>query len=293
MYKILLLTDFSAASQHAMAFTQNLFADTAADFCLLHAFPIQPEVSYGGALLLAEQEETAERALQSIRQELTRQPEPPYHTYRTKVMPGGPLGVVDLMLAHEHFDLVVVGATGNGRSEFFGSVATGIIRMATTNVLIVPATAAIRPVEQMVLATDYRSVNDTGSFALLEDLASRKAAQLTVLTIENPRQPDAQASEPSRRYVLKALETIQTDTYTIHDTNVLQGINTYLDTHTVDLLVLLPHHKGFFDVLRNNSVTRSFAYHPRVPLLALYDPANGLPTAAAIDLADISSGTYL
>lgn len=281
MYKLLLLTDFSAASQHAIVYTQALFSDTAADFCLLHAFPFVPEEGYSGTLLLGEQLESAEKAMQALKRSITRQPVPAYHTYRTLVALGSPERALEVQLAQEHFDLIVVGATGSGRNEFFGSVATGLIRTAQTNVLVVPTVAPIRPLSQLVLATDYRSVNDAESFGLLNDLASRKAAQLTVLTIEKSRQEQAEAA--SRSYVLTALANLKTDTYTINDDDVRHGIDAYLDTHTVDLLVVLPHHKGFLDILTGNSIARSMAFHPRVPLLSLYDSTSAAPQTRQAD----------
>ncbi|SOD93411.1 universal stress protein [Spirosoma fluviale] len=292
MYKILLLTDFSVASRHAIAYTQTLFADTAADFCLLNAFPLEPEVGFTGAFLIVEEREQAEKSLIALRHEVTQQPEPAYHTYRTVVVPGSPEASVDVMLHQEHFDLVVVGATGSGRSELLGSVATAITRTATTNVLVVPATFPIRPLERIVLSTDYRSVNDAESFGILADIANRKGAQLTLLTID--KSGTAGATDLTRQYVEQAFDSVSTDSYVIHDNNVLHGINAYLDAHTVDLLVLLPHHKGFFDVLRNNSVTRSVAYHPRVPLLTLYDAEpKKTATAEMPELDNLPFATYL
>ncbi|WP_020602090.1 universal stress protein [Spirosoma spitsbergense] len=271
MYKILILTDFSSASNHTVAFTQALFADTATQFYLLHAFSTEPAEGFTGAFLPAEQRRLAEESLLKLERTITQQPVPSYHSYRTVAMLGSPVSTVDTLLAQEYFDLVVVGATGLGRTEFFGSVATGVVRFANTNVLVVPASSPIRQLERVVLATDYRSVNDAESFVFLTDLVRRKAAQLTILTIENPKQPDMKASELSHRYVLRAFDGPQIDTYSIQDEDVLRGINAYLDSHSVDLLVTLPHHKSVFDVLRKNSETRPLAYHPRVPLLALYD----------------------
>ncbi|GAB4026354.1 universal stress protein [Spirosoma gilvum] len=271
MYKILLLTDFSAASQHAIAYTQALFSDTAADFCFLYACPIEPDMEYAGATLLAERWKMAEKLLKQLRSEMTRQPEPAYHTYRTMAVMGSPAGIVNQLLVKEHYDLVVLGAAGSGWSELLGSVATGLVRDAKTNVLVVPTSAPIRPLEQIVLATDYRSVNDAHSLRLVNDLASRKEADLTVLTIENPDNSRARTSELGRQYILDAFQEVQTDTYTIYDDNVLHGIKSYLKTHKVDMLVMLPHHKSLFDVIRHKSVSRSIAYQPSVPLLTLYD----------------------
>jgi nucleotide-binding universal stress UspA family protein len=281
MYKILLLTDFSAASRHAISFAQALFDDTATEFCLLNAFPLEPEVGFSGAFLLAEQRQLAEKEMAHLEHAIRQQPVPDYHTYRSLVMVGNPVGAVKTLLEEEVFDLVVVGAMGSGHSELFGSVATDMIRSVKANVLVVPAAAPIRPIDQVVLATDYRSVHDAGSLTLLSDLTSRKAARLTLLTIENPKDPNSRAAELSRHYVLKAFESTQVDTYTIHDDDVLHGINAYLDLHAVDLFVMLPHHKGFFDLLRNASLTRPLAYHPRVPLLTLFDDPAAVARPAA------------
>ncbi|GAB3949640.1 hypothetical protein GCM10028805_26230 [Spirosoma harenae] len=294
MYKILLLTDFSTPSKHAIAFAQALFADAATDFCLLHAFPFVPEDGYSGTFLLGEQLESAEKAIKALHRSLTQQPVPNYHSYRSKMILGNPERAVEELLSQENFDLIVVGASGTGHSEFLGSVATGLIRAAKTNVLVVPNLAAIRPLEQLVLATDYGSVQDAQSFELLREVVSRKAARLTVLTIENPKEPDTKASELNRQYVLQALDTIQTETYMIHDENVEQGINDYLDTHRVDLLVMIPHHKSFLDVVLHRSISRAVAYHPRVPLLALYDSAVvDKPVKELDNLDNLPFATYL
>jgi len=271
MYKILLLTDFSAASRHAIAFAQALFADTAVDFCLLNTYLVEPELDYSSVMLLEERREAIEAGMHKFKLSITQQPVPAYHTYTTKVMLGDPTGVVNQLLSEEYFDLIVLGASGSGNSQLFGSVATGLTRQVNTNVLVVPTTAPIRPLEHAVLATDYTSVNNAESFTILNDLLSRKAAQLTLLTIENASHPEDKASEPNRQYVLRAFENIPSDSYTIHDADVLHGIQEYLAVHTVDLLVMLPHHKSFMDVIFNRSVSRAVAYRPPVPLLTLYD----------------------
>jgi len=277
MYKILLPTDFSAASRHALAFVQALLADTAADICLLHAYPIETAMAPGAAFLLADEIQMAGENLQRFRQEVAQSPEPPYHTYRTLVAPGGPVGVIESLMRQEHFDLIVLGATGTGYSEWLGSVATGVVQLAETNVLVVPVSAPIRPLEHIVLATDYRSVNDAGSFALLNDLASRRRATVTLLTITDAESAETPVSEVSEQYVLRALSDLTVDQYVIHDEDVVRGIQAYTDTHTVNLLVTLPHHRSLFDALSGRSVSRSIAYRPRVPLLTLFDKPADAP----------------
>lgn len=288
MYKILLLTDFSPASRQAMAFAQALFADTPTQFCLLHTFSAEPTEGFTGTFLLAEQRQVAEASLRDFYRTVTQSSSLADHTYQTRLLLGSPVRVVEALLAQEQFDLVVVSATGSGLAEFFGSVATGMVRSANTNVLVVPVSTLIHPLKRVVLATDYRSVNGADSFVFVKDLVERKAAQLTLLTIETFRRTDLRAAELSSQYVLKAFENVPIDTYSIHNDDVRQGIRDYLDTHSVDLLVLLPHHKRFIDLLLNKSLSRSIAYNPCVPLLTLYDstiasPATRIESTRGLD----------
>ncbi|WP_247235587.1 universal stress protein [Telluribacter sp. SYSU D00476] len=271
MYKILLLTDYSDASRQAIVYTQQLFADTPVDFCLLNAFPVEAEVAYGLSYTAINYWQLAQDSIVELRQEVEKKSISEQHTFRIEVLPGGPINALEVQLSREPFDLVVVGATGSGISERLGSVATGVVRHATTNVLVVPATATAGQVEQVVLATDYQPATSALSFALLKDIVARKKAQLTLLHVEADRKAAPVAEETIRQYLLSNFAGIKIETATITDEDVLQGMNHYLDACRVDMLVMLPHHKSIWDVLLGNSLTRSIAYHPRVPLLTLYD----------------------
>ena len=273
MYKILLLTDYSDASRQAIAYAQQLFTDTPVDFCLLNAFPVEAEVAYGLSYTATNYWQLAQDTIVDLRQEIEEESISELHTYRTEVLPGGPINALQLQLSREPFDLVVVGATGSGISERLGSIATGVIRHAQTHVLVVPATATAGQVEQVVLATDYQSATSAPSFALLKDIIARKEAHLTLLHVETNQQAAPVAEETIRQYLLSNFAGIKADTATVADEDVLQGLNYYLDASHVDLLVMLPHHKGIWDVLLGNSLTRSVAYHPRVPLLTIYNQA--------------------
>ncbi|QIP13720.1 universal stress protein [Spirosoma aureum] len=293
MYKILLLTDFSLASRHAIAYAQALFSDTSVDFCLLHTFPLVPVEGYSGSLLLGEQIESAEKSIKSLKHAIKQQ-EPTYHTYRSQVALGTPAHAVEVILTQQYFDLVVLGATGLGKNELFGSVATGMIRQAKTNVLTVPVSAPIQPVKRIVLAIDYTSINDAESLHLLSDIANRKAALVTLLSIENPNIRKMQGTETSRQYVLGALANVSTEIDCVHEEDVRYGIKNYLKEHSVDLLVMLPHHKGFLDVVTQKSVSRSVAFQPKVPLLTLYDEKiKGASSENKPDIDEIPFNTYL
>ncbi|GAA4447409.1 hypothetical protein GCM10023189_03790 [Nibrella saemangeumensis] len=233
MKKILLLTDFSEASRKAIHFAQAMFSDVAAEFQLLHTYFVDTDGPYGAALFFQEAEKKARRDLNRLLAEVTTQPVPDYHKYTTRTYPGTTVGTVEWILTQEHFDYVVLGATGEGNNELFGSVATGIIRTAKTNVLVVPATASIRPLQQVVLATDYQSVNHLHSLRPLKDLLTVKSAGLTLLTIKGPEPAEPLSLDESRPFA-SYFDTVNTDTYFIRHDEVEKGIDEYLVTHSVD-----------------------------------------------------------
>ena len=90
---------------------------------------------------MAEERETAELTMHNFLRLMTKPPVPAYHTYRTLTVLGSPETAVESLLSQEPFDLVVVGATGSGFSEFFGSVATGLIRSAKAKESKITSTA--------------------------------------------------------------------------------------------------------------------------------------------------------
>lgn len=273
MKKILLLTDFSKASERAIYFAQTLFDNTAAEFRILNTFPLATDLMYGTTVELDSAEEDAQQQLKTLLAEVTSQPVPAYHHYLTQTHISEPVMAVEYLLEQNHIDYVVVGASGSHKSELFGSTATGIIRNCTTNILVIPAFTPIRPLNEVVLAADINSINDLKTLQPLKDVLEAKNARLTLLTIVNKHSTiTADEIEAQRQRVADFLSSTQVESYIIHDDKVERGINDYLKTHEVELLVTIPHQKSLFDVLMGNSITRKLAFNPQVPLLALYDP---------------------
>lgn len=273
MKKILVLTDFSPAATHALHYAQALFGGVTAEFCLVHAYPLQPDMAYGSTLMIERYQGIAEQELRDRIAAVRRAEHSTDHTYRSLALPGGPVGVVEVLLGQEPFDMVVLGATGRGNSEWFGSVATGLVRQVKGNILVVPATSPMRPVQRVVLAVDGSALNRTTVLEPLRELVSSRNAKLTLLTVDSAEEGKDVLSEETRSRLLHYFGPLEVDAHTVRDEDVAHGIGTYLSAHSVDLLVTIPHRKALIDVLNQRSVTRKLAYHPHVPLLTLYDPA--------------------
>lgn len=270
MKKILLPTDFSKASEKAIHYALALFEDTACEFTLLNTFGTntEPEIAM---YILEDLRLNAENMMKSFLKGIKKFDSEHFHTFKTEFMPVSTASAIEILNQTNHYDLVILGASGAGNNLFFGSVATDVVRNVPVNTMVIPANASISPIRNIVLGIDYKEVSSFDVFDNLKELLTRKAAKLTFLTILRENQSPQNIDSFQKFEYHKFFENIQTEDYFIKNDEVETGIKEFLEVHRVDMLVMVSRHHSFMDVVFNRSVTRKFAYHPTIPLLSIYD----------------------
>lgn len=270
MKKILLPTDFSKASEKAIHYALAMFDDTACEFTLLNTYTTntEPEIAM---YILDDLKKNAENLMENFLKGLRQFDNASYHTFKTEYMPVSAGSAVEILNQTNQYDLVVLGASGAGNNLFFGSVATDVVRNVTTNTLVIPTNAVIRPLKNVVMAVDYNQVSDFKVFDNLKDLLARKDAQLTLLTVLKDNQSADELEGLAKYGYHNCFSNIKINDYFIKNVDVEKGIKEFLEIHRADMLVMVSRHHSFLDVIFNRSITRKFAYHPSIPLLSIYD----------------------
>ena len=264
MIKILVLTDFSEASRHALTFARSFFKDALVDFHLLSVFPAEADGFYG----LKHNDKTAGQAsadqVQSVVDELHRQATASEHTFRASAQSGHPLDAVEQAVTTEVYDYVVIGPQTNGINELFGNNAIALVHRLKANVLVVPAdTTAESSVYRFVLAVDFANLKNAGLLEPLRELVTLKNASLVLLTIDTP---DKDVIPPEQEaYIRQFLKPIHPTIARLSAGSAKEGIDMYLADNQTELLVTIPRRGELI------STTRLQAYTPAVPLLTLYD----------------------
>lgn len=271
MKKILLLTDFSEASQNALRYARLFLNDTVADFHLLCAYPVEPDGFYTPKHVGHTAQTAFTDQLHDLVTDLRRESDTTWHTFRCSARPGTLLEVVQQAVETEVYDYVVIGGKKDSTNELFGNSATTLIRQLKANVLVVPVDAKAAPVRRVVVATDLAHLNNCKLLCPIKDLVALKQATLTLLTIDTPGEKMVDTAQKARVKVKQFLAPIDPTVMHLQAATVKEGVEAYLAGHPVDLLVTIPQHKGWTDTLAGHSVTRSLAYTPPVPLLTLYD----------------------
>lgn len=266
MKKLLVLTDFSEASRHALDYARSFFSDTVADFHLLCVSPEATSLAPYNPIYCHEASRTAYAdQLNDILTQLRMQATTDWHTYRSSVCPGTWPDVIGKSLEMEPYDFVVMGSQQEGTITLFGHCAIALTRQLKANVIVVPANTPVGEIRRVVLATDFARLKNAKLLSPLKELVTLKGADLTLLSIDVPNKKAIRAEQ--ELHIRKFLAPIEPIISHLRATTASEGIETYLTRNQVDLLVMIP-------VEKYDTGTRSWesrAYTPSVPVLTLYD----------------------
>ncbi len=271
MKKILLLTDLSEASSHALAFTDSLFSNAV---CNIHLLCVYPPDALGGPIYGADPTRSAySEQLNDLVMGLRREATTDWHTYRASDCPGQWLEIVEKSLALEEYELVVVGARKDGIAELFGQQATALTRLIKANVLVVPVDAPVTKARGVVLAADFANLKNSKLLSPVKELVSIEGIMLTLLTVDTPTKEAIPVEQEI--HIRQFLAPIEPVIARLAAPEVRQGIDTYMAGHPIDLLVIIPRHKEWNSL---NPAAPNRGYTPAIPLIMLYDDdSNDLP----------------
>ena len=205
--KILIGTDFSEASERAMAYGLAIARAYGSKVEFVHVVPIRPYL-YTGVDALAAAVGVAERDMEDLQERLVRSQAVEAISHQSWVLRGYPGEVLSEFIRREHVDLVVMGTHGRTglRKFLLGSVAEEVFRKAPCAVLTVGPNAApapaVRKLNTVVFATDFSPFSN-GALTHAESAAREFGARLVMLHVLEP----GEESNPDRAEVEAELRT--------------------------------------------------------------------------------------
>jgi hypothetical protein len=167
--------------------------------------------------------------------------------------------------------LVVMGITGGNALEenLIGSNTVDVAKAITVPMIIVPPNAAFKTIEEITLAVDLKKVATTTPVAPLKKLLDTIQAQFFVLHV-NDGEDDADKDE--QMVTLNSLlQGYNPQYFFVNNISFIDGINDFVDSKKVDLLVTIPKKHGWFETIFKRSHTKLLAFHSHVPLMVVHD----------------------
>ena len=276
MKVVLLPTDFSDISLHAIQYARNLLKDKDTLFYLLNVFKIpfatNEELMEHDVQRLAELEDELYADSQRALMELARSFDPnPRHRFLTISDYNSFLISLKEVIEKKKIDLLIMGTKGaTGAKEILlGSNTGDAILKTTVDLLAVPKESEIKSPKEIVFPTDFKypfEESDLNSFLVL---AKASNCKVHIVHFNEGREltTDQQARKDQLTHLLEGLDH---EYYFLTQNDLEQGLNCFLESRkTIDMIVLMLRKYSFFQRLFLRHRVKELSYHTRLPLMVL------------------------
>ncbi|MEO0330225.1 MAG: universal stress protein [Bacteroidota bacterium] len=264
--KILITTDFSSTAHNALIYALDLAEMVEAEVFILHAWrmPVDAATPYSHDHYLTLEKES-EAKMQQLRHDFLYAPKVPYECL---VKSGNPVDLIEEIAREKQADLIIMGTRrAEGAKTWFGSITTHAVKRSSFPVLVVPEEARFTRPKTIVLATTPEKVIQLTELHLVKALASTFGASINILHIHPTDQEHPVEQQKLQEALDHYLEGITHHFSTARGDKPGEAIETFIQQHEADILVMLPEPYNLLDRLRHGSTTKQMIFHATQPLL--------------------------
>ncbi len=267
MKNIVVPTDFSSNARDALMYAIH-FANQL-DECVIHLIHVFAVRSDTG--LMASVNAFMKRNVNEELSELVEEAKPSLFN-GTKLLAaayeGYPIDTINEYAETVKADYVIMGTKGASglKSVFVGSNTSGLIKLCTRPIIVVPAKYKYRPIQKIALAIDSLRIDRERILSPLIKLAEVYRAKIDIVHVERTKElatidagVDVYLSEVNRSF------------HYIEGSDVNEGLHVFLKEHDSDLLCMIHRKRRFFNRLIFESLSSIEAMGCPVPLLVVRD----------------------
>lgn len=185
--------------------------------------------------------------------------------------------VISNIIHQQEVDLVVMGITGGGAmvEKLIGSNTINVASNVKIPVLIIPPHTLFTPIEKMVLACDFESLEKSLPLHWMSTIIQETHAELLVLNVEKTHS-EMDLQFPSRIFgesseVHRLLDKFNPSYHFVEgNDSFTHAVNDFLEEKGAQIVISVAQHKNFFQKLFMGSHTRNLAFHTKIPLLVMH-----------------------
>lgn len=270
MSTVLVITNLTASSQHALEYACRLGKEEPARIVLLHVFSFSAGMAGEGVSLAAlgdvyAQEESAlQQEVEKVKEQY------PGIALETRVVAGNFADALLEEIVLSEASVVITGAEGdyNDFMSWDNQVLDLFIDLPVP-VIIVPGQADFAGVRHMAFAVNYRVENVEDSIGVLSRLWELWHCRIHFVYVNKDGRAataDERACEQSWQDALQRYDVVF---HELTAPDVALAIDTFCREQSIDLLAIKPHRHGLWTNLFGRNNTRELAHLNHVPVLAL------------------------
>jgi len=175
---------------------------------------------------------------------------------------------------HRKADLVIMGIRGKSplAQVFFGSNTLKMVATKLCPVLIVPEKASFLPIENVMLASDFKDTFNTIPSAPIKDFLGSFLPTLHVVNVDKDHYISLEAEyENEKKQIRKMFEDYNPEFYFMRLFDVEEALNMFAEDKNIDLIIAIQHEKSFMERIFKINKTERFTYQSKIPILAIHE----------------------
>jgi nucleotide-binding universal stress UspA family protein len=269
---ILVPTDFSEVSESAADYAAEFAKITNARLIFYYIFTVPVPVADAPviAIPIEELEKESMKLLHAFDKRIKAKHGKIETELRTQ--PGFVVDEIISFTKEHKVDLVVMGVTGAGKAPgVLGSNATSVMHHAASPVFVIPKGYKFKKPGNIALACDYKSILPEETVNKFKTFVRLFNAKVLVFNVLKPKELATYQKAATEVNLENALGDLEHSLYFPASDNLHQEINTFIDKHDADILVMFPHNYSFLKGIMHHSATKEMAFLTHRPLLSIHE----------------------
>jgi nucleotide-binding universal stress UspA family protein len=162
------------------------------------------------------------------------------------------------------------GASGIVKKYILGSTAADVIPQSPCPVLVIPKGAKYFGVNKIVFTADFKSIKGNATFEALMEIVIQYNSEVLIYYIRKMDSSLPTLNEAIEGLnIFKVFEHYKYSFHTSVANDIIAAIDEFITTNKADMLVTIPHKRGYFELLFNQSVSRNLVFQTKTPILCL------------------------
>lgn len=281
--RILLPTDFSNNSKHAINYALALFKDEQCTFYFLNVFSATGNLMKS-LMNLEPGSEMHQLAKKKSEMGLTETLNTiafskngnTNHHFQTISIFNNIIEAIKQTVEEKDIDMIVMGSKGitNSKNVVWGGVSLHVMeKVRNCPVIVIPERAkAILP-KEIVFPTSYKTHFKKRQLNYLIDITKKCNANIAILHIKNENKLTHEQQE--RKTMLETyFEDVSYSFHELGNHSVQSAINIFVESRNSDMVAFINRKHNFLESMTTRPLVKELSFHSTVPILVMHDLRN-------------------
>ena len=170
--------------------------------------------------------------------------------------------------------MVIMGLTGKTplAQRFSGTNTLKMSERSSAPVLIIPADAKFRHINNVLIASEMKYVDETPTLLAVKRVLHDFRPSLHILNVDSSHYISLTAEfKEERDKMEKLLAEFQPEFYFMRLFDFHESINLFAKDKNIDMIIIAPKHHSFYEKLFKTQHTKTMIYQSKVPVLAVHE----------------------